>query len=245
MDNLSDSTKENIAVILRIISDHIEIKKVTHPKSKVSCMHIPFNRFADEKISIEDLRIISGMFNFLDFNNDSLRDSLNNPRKQKIYILGVDESDIDDNTTAYSSDYIYPTEENLNKYVFLNIKNEDELLELKASLRSDGNQDKKIVILDLNNKGIYLKDSIGLSYEISGKRREIVGYLFENIDDASSIKAKDISIKIEKTEKYVIAAISGVNKVFKRDLGLDEGLISSSKTSGYKLNKDSFMFESI
>jgi len=69
--------------------------------------------------------------------------------------------------------------------------------------------------------------------------------LFENIDDASSIKAKDISIKIEKTEKYVIAAISGVNKVFKRDLGLDEGLISSSKTSGYKLNKDSFMFESI
>jgi hypothetical protein len=114
----------------------------------------------------------------------------------------------------------------------------DVWMEKKLNSEKINVKTKTSIILDFY-KGFYVKNYSNDTYQISGKRREVVKFLSNqknaNISELRSITAQ--------TDVVLSNSIREINKTFKEKLNVEEDLVKHSKTSGYTLNRDEYIFE--
>jgi hypothetical protein len=102
-------------------------------------------------------------------------------------------------------------------------------------------QYSKIVIC-INENGISLKDSPLKRYEVSGKRFDTI----KKIQNEKSCKLEELSSYNNQDDKATSRAIKEINKNFKEKLKFTEespNLITHSKTRGFYLNDENYIFE--
>jgi len=111
--------------------------------------------------------------------------------------------------------------------------------ELSKKYENDPRFNNSKISITINKKGIYLSVDKTKIYEIDGKRREIINVL----TDGMSHKLKTLVDRVnpDKSEKYIIDAIAGINERFSKNVVgiVGEKIIISTK-QGYSLNTDQY-----
>jgi hypothetical protein len=126
------------------------------------------------------------------------------------------------------------------KFSIVNKKAFDKLFsELSKKYENDPRFNNSKISITINKKGIYLSVDKTKIYEVDGKRREIINVL----TDGMSHKLKTLVNRVnpEKSEKYIIDAIAGINERFSKNVvGIVGAKIIISTKQGYSLNMDQY-----
>jgi hypothetical protein len=126
------------------------------------------------------------------------------------------------------------------QFSIINKKAFDKLFsELSKKYENDPRFNNSKISITINKKGIYLSIDKTKIYEIDGKRREIINVL----TDGMSHKLKTLVDRVnpDKSEKYIIDAIAGINERFSKNVvGIVGAKIIISTKQGYSLNMDQY-----
>lgn len=111
--------------------------------------------------------------------------------------------------------------------------------ELSKKYENDPRFNNSKISITINKKGIYLSVDKTKIYEIDGKRREIINVLTDGV--SHKLKTLVDRVNPDKSEKYIIDAIAGINERFSKNVVgiVGEKIIISTK-QGYSLNTDQY-----
>lgn len=210
--------------VLKITLSFLEI----HEYNRLTGAQIPFKKFEDKGLHRDDVIAIFNQISGCTIMYQDLRrhDLINHPlTNYEVYPRELDG---------------LPSKKDLEDYLFLRIKDIEELIKIngfveKKLTKRDETIQLKIYISD--DDGIYRTEGDNrLEYKISGKRLQLILALKDGKKTGPDL------LKLYKNLQGVSQAVANINGISREKLALDEDIIISVATNGYKLN-NKYIFE--